>query len=371
MKKILAMLLSFMLVMSASITAFGATTSDVDKTLKSSVKFTYGDKTAFDISESKDYYLYLIAGEYDENIEKSYFNSVKQALDGGEQFDIGTLGLIISNMVLSLEDPTDFEGYNVLDMFEKAELSEYDNMYTYMYAADIAFLFDFDALGKQLCDTLISKYTMGKGTDFWGGYGTSPDDLAVFIITLSAYYEEYEAYIKDALTLLKAYNTEAGYDNYGANANSTALALAAFVSADDEAAANDAYSKLMLFYNKETGGFNSSFDDILATKDAIFGLSYYWLLADIDDDTDDDENDNSTVTDNEEKPANPIVNIKDKTDTDNSASANKNNADSVKTENEQKTQLKSPATGAGTVAFALITMLSAGGVMLVSRKKEN
>ncbi len=66
---------------------------------------------------------------------------------------------------------------------------------------------------------------MGAGTDFWGGWGTSADDLSVFIITLSTYYEEYTAYIEDALTLLKAYNTDAGYDNYGANANSTALAL--------------------------------------------------------------------------------------------------------------------------------------------------
>ena len=102
MKKVLAMLLTFMLVMSASITAFGATTTDVDKTLESSVKFAYGDKTSFDVSESKDYYLYLIAGEYDEKIKESYFSSVKKALDGGEKFDIGTLGLIISNIVLSL-----------------------------------------------------------------------------------------------------------------------------------------------------------------------------------------------------------------------------------------------------------------------------
>jgi len=103
MKKVLAMLLTFMIVMSASITAFGATTTDVDKTLESSVKFAYGDKTSFDVSESKDYYLYLIAGEYDEKIKESYFSSVKKALDGGEKFDIGTLGLIISNIVLLLK----------------------------------------------------------------------------------------------------------------------------------------------------------------------------------------------------------------------------------------------------------------------------
>ena len=106
-------------------------------------------------------------------------------------------------------------------------------MYTYMYATDIAFLLDLDALGKQLCDAVAAKYTKGVGTDFWSGYGTSPDDLAVFIITLSAYYDEYEELIEDAVTLLKSYNTDAGYDNYGANANSTALALAAYVSVFD------------------------------------------------------------------------------------------------------------------------------------------
>ncbi len=368
MKKILAALLSFVLVMSASITAFGATTTDVDKILESSVKYAYGDKDAFDVSESKDYYLYLLAGGYDEKIEKSYFNSVKEALDGGKAFDIGTLALIISNLVFSLEDPADFEGYDLLDMFEKAGVSAQDNIYSYMYAADIAYLFEYDELGKQLCDTFVSKYTMGTGTDFWGGWGTSADDLSVFIITLSTYYDEYEDYIKDAVTLLKAYNTDAGYDNYGANANSTALALAAYISVDDSRAAEDAYNKLMLFYNKETGGFKGSYDDIVATKDAILGLSYYWLIADIDDGT----NENPGSSDKEEKPTVPVVNIKDKTDNkENVSSDNKAKESSTKTEKEPQASAKSPATGAQTAALAAIAMLAAGGVMLAARKKED
>ncbi|MDE6111367.1 MAG: hypothetical protein K2F65_05565 [Eubacterium sp.] len=368
MKKFLAALLAIMLVMSASITAFGATTTDVDKAIESSVKFVYGDKKAFDVSESKDYYLYLMAGEYDEKIEESYFNSVKKALDDGKKFDIGTLGLIISNIILSLEDPTDFGGYDLLALFEKTELSENDNMYTYMYAADIAFLLDYEAISKQLCDAIISKYTMGKGTDFWGGWGTSADDLSVFIITLSTFDDEYKDYIDDALTLLKGYNTEAGYDNYGANANSTALALAAYSSVLDEEMAEDAYNKLMLFYNKETGGFTSDYDDALATKDAIYGLSYYWLIADFDDNfgDDDDYNDPSTGTDKEEKPVSPIVAIKDK---DNAASTNKTN--NVKEENEAKPPVKSPETGAETAFFALFTMIAAGGVMVAAKKKED
>lgn len=370
MKKFLAALLSFVLVMSASITVFGATTTDVEKTLESSIKFVYGDKKSFDVSESKDYYLYLTAGEYDEKIAETYLNSVKTALDGGEQFDIGTLSLIISNLVLSLEDPNDFEGYNLVELFGKTAPGENDNMYTYMYATDVAFLFDFEDLGKQLCDILVSKYTKGTGTDFWGGWGTSADDLSVFIIALSVYYDDYKEYIDDAAALLKTYNTEAGYDNYGANANSTALALAAYVSLGDEALAEDAYNKLMLFYNKETGGFTSNYDDALATKDAIFGLSYYWIIADPDDNTDD--NNNSTGTGNEEKPAKPIVNTNDKTDKEEPSSADKADANSVQEKkDEPQAPAKSPATGAGTAAFALFTMLAAGGVMAVTRKKEN
>ena len=377
MKKILAALLSFVLVMSASITAFGATTTDVEKPLESSIKFVYGDKKAFDVSESKDYYLYLIAGEYDEQIAEAYLNSVKTALDNGEKFDIGTLGMIISNVILSLEDPTDFNGYDLLALFEKTELSENDNLYTYMYATDIAFLLEDEAIGKQICEKMISKYTMGVGTDFWGGWGTSADDLSVFIITLSAFDDAYADYIKDALTLLKGYNTEAGYDNYGANANSTALALAAYTSVLDEDAAEDAYNKLMLFYNKETGGFTSNYDDVLATKDAIFGLSYYMLLADFDFGDDDDSNKPVTEPDKEEKPVSPVVNIKDKNDKENTSSSDKSETNSIKTEtssvkpeNEPQAPVKSPATGAESAAFALLAMVAAGGVMVATKKKD-
>lgn len=358
MKKFLAVLLAVMLVMSASITAFGATMTEVGNTLESAAKFVFDGKTSFDVTESRDYYLYLISGDYDEKIEKTYLDSVKKALDDGTKFDIGTLGLIISNLLMSLEDPSEFGGYDLLDMFEKTALSESDNMYTYMYAADIAFLFDYPDLNKQLCDTIISKYTKGVGTDFWGGYGTSADDLAVFILTLCNDYDTYKEYIDDAVTLLKAYNTEAGYDNYGANANSTALALAAFSALDDKEAADDAYNKLMLFYDEKTGSFTSNYDDVLATKDAVFGLSYYVLLADFDlDDWGEAEDDPDIIV----KPVTPITSVADK---------NSNKDSTTKKENEPQAPVKSPATGASAAAFAMFAMAAAGGVMVVSKKKK-
>ena len=353
-----------MLVMSASITAFGATINEVGNTLESASKFVFSEKTAFDVSESKDYYLYLISGGYDEDIAKSYCDSVKRALDDGTKYDIGTLGLIINNIFMSLKDPEDFEGYNLLDTFGKTELSESDNMYTYMYATDIAFLFDFADLNKQLCDTILSKYSKGVGTDFWGGYGTSADDLAMFILTLSNEYDKYKEYIDDAASLLKTYNTEAGYDNYGANANSTALALAAFSAIEDQEAADDAYNKLLLFYDEKTGGFTSNYDDIMATKDAIVGLSYYVLLADFDfgDIKEDDDKQDEVA-----KPATPIASVADKNAGNDET---KNIKEENKTKNEPKAPQKSPNTGAGATAFAMFAMVAAGGVMVVTKKKD-
>ena len=360
MKKFLASLLAVMLVMSASITAFGATMTEVGNTLDSASKFAFGDKTSYDVSESKDYYLSLLAGNYDEDSAKSYCASVKKALDDGTKFDIGTLGLIISNIFMSLEDPEQFEGYNLLDMFEKTELSESDNMYTYMYAVDIALLFDYPDLSKQLCNTIISKYTKGVGTDFWNGYGTSADDLAMFILTLSNEYDKYKEYIDDAVALLKTYNTDAGYDNYGANANSTGLALAAFSVLEDQEAADDAYNKLMLFYDEKTGGFTSNYDDVMATKDAILGLSHYVFLADFDfGDLEEDEDDTTA------KPATPITSVADK-----NANKNETKKTEKKDKNEPKAPQKSPATGASATAFAMFTMLAAGGVMVVTKKKD-
>ena len=307
MKKFLAALLAVMLVMSASITAFGATTEDVEKVMSSAAAFAFGDTEVFEVKDSKDYYTYLLTAEdYDEDIDTAYLASVKKALDDGQTFDIGTLGIIISNLVLSLEDPEDFEGYNLVEMFEKTPLGEYDNLYTYGYAADIAFLYDLEDIGKALCDAWLAKYTMGVGTDLWG-WGSSPDDLAMFILTLSTFEEDYADYIEDALKLLQTYNTENGYDGgYGANADSTALALAAYSAMFEIDLANEAYEELMLFYNSETGGFNADYDPIYATKDALFGLSYYMLVK-IFDDIEFPEFPEDGEEEDSQKPTKPVV----------------------------------------------------------------
>lgn len=350
MKKVLSALLAVMLVMSASITAFGATVSDVEKPMKTAAQYIYGEKESFSAEDAKDFYLYLISGADAEGYKDKWCASVENAVENGNLSGIGNIALVIYDMILLGIDPTDINGTDLVQIFAETPLNEYDSPYLDMYAADIAFAFGLDTLGKQICDRLVSKYTIGTGTDFWNGYGTSADDLGVFIVAVSNYADDYKAYIEDALKLLKTYNTEKGYDNYGANANSTAYALAAAVCADDKEMADDAYSKLMLYYNRETGGFDSAYDDFISTQDAIFGLGYYLYYAEEDKPEENKPSDNTQIT---EKPS---VQQPEKT------------TDRVQESAKEK---RSPATGASTATAAVFAMFAAGGTIALSRKKSN
>ncbi len=347
MRKILSVLLAAMLITGTSVTAFGATVSDVKKPMETAVQYIYGEKESFSAEDAKDFYLYLVSGADADRYAEKWCESVEQTVENGTLSGIGNVALVLYDMLLLGKDPTDFGGTDLVALFAETPLNEYDNPYLDMYAADIACAFGLDMLGRQICDRLVSKYTIGKGTDFWGGYGTSPDDLGVFIAAVSNYADDYREYMEDAVTLLKAYNTETGYDNYGVNANSTAYALAAAVCAQDKEMADDAFGKLMLFYNSKTGGFDSEYNDFISTQDAIFGLSHYFCYAE----EDKPEPEKPGITQPAEKPSTQV---------------------SDKTENKvtnDKEEIKSPATGVSLfVPFA--AMLAAGGAMAVSGKRK-
>lgn len=354
MKKVFSALLALMLVMSASVTAFGATVSDVEKPLKSAADYLYSEKESFTAQESKDLYLYLVSGADGEKYQNGWCESVKQGLEDGTLSGIGNMALVIYDALMLGMDPTDFDGVNLVELFENTPLSEYDNPYLDMYAADIAVAFGLDEFGRKICDRLASKYTMGVGTDFWGGGFTGVDDLGVFVSALANYEEDYKAYIDDAIALIKTHNTDEGYDNYGANANSTAVALAAAVCVNDKAMADDAYHKLMLFYDEESGCFTSNYDDEIATKDAIFGLSYYLGMADKDE----------PVTD---KPSEPST----EQPTEKPAQKPAETAEPSEKPADKNEPAKSPATGASGISFSVFAILASGSVILAARKKEN
>lgn len=285
MRKILATLLAITLIMTASITAFGATKSDVEAKIKTSVAYAldgdYG-KDGYDVENAKYFLMYLKAGEAQDKYEEAYLASVKTALDNGTLAGVGSFGTTLSIMELLGVDARDFEGYNVVELFEATDVTENEySPYNYVYATEAAAAYGLDEYGRALCDQLVTYYILGEGTDFWGGYGTSPDDLAMFVLGLAPYADNYAKYISDALGLLETYNSDEGYTSWGeANADSTAYAMAAYSAVGNKEMADNAYDKLMLFYNEETGGFIASYDEVLSTTNALFGMEYYMNIFD-------------------------------------------------------------------------------------------
>lgn len=356
MKKVLAALLSLMLVISASITAFGATKGDVQEKIKSSVSYAldenYG-KDGYNVSNSKYFLMYVKSGADVSAYKAAWLESVKAALDDGSLTGVGNLGLVLCIMNQLDVNARDFEGCNLVDLFEKTDVSDNNySAYNYMYATEAAAVYGLDDYAKALCNQMLTYYTIGSGTDFWGGWGTSVDDLGAFIITLSVFADNYAEYIEDAFKLIEANNTDEGYSNYGANANSTAYALAAYSAVGNKAMADAAYDKLMLFYDAETGGFTAAYDEYIATADAIFGMKYYLNVAD------------------EDKPANEPA-TEQPAEKPTEAPANGEVTEKT-AESKAEDVKKSPATGAATgTALALAVMLMSGSAAIVVKKKDN
>ena len=368
MRKVLATLLAVMLIMTASITAFGATKSDVEAKIKSSVAFAiegnYG-QDGYRAGNSKYFLMYLKAGEDAEKYGEAYLASVKNALDNGTLFGVGSLGTVLSVFDQLGVDASDFEGYNVVEMFEKTDVTENEfSPYNYVYAAEAAATYGLDEYGKALCDQLATYYVFGEGTDFWGGWGMSPDDLAMFVLGLAPYAADYAEYIEDALEMLETYDSDEGYiSSWGeVNADSTALALAAYSAVGNKEMADAAYEKLMLFFDEETGGFTASYDEYYATADAIFGMEYYLPIADKDPEPE---------TPSEEEPITEEEGTK--------APAEENTAENTTAEDAtqapaapEKTPAKSPVTGAmGGTAVAFASIALAGAAAMLAKKKES
>lgn len=360
MKKILAALLTVMLVMTASVTAFGATKSDVDKKIQTAAAYAldgcYG-KDGYTVENSKYYLMYLKAGGSSEEYEKDFLDSVRRKLGEGTLSGVGTIGRTIEIISLLGADPRNFEGSDLAAALEAADPADNEGTpYSYLDGVEAAKLLGLDERGKKLCDQMLTYYKMSEGTDFWGGYGTSPDDLAVFVLTLAAYADDYGKYIADAVSLIETYNSDGGYTSYGeANADSTAYVLAAYSALNDKEHADAAYGKLMLFFNDETGGFTGSWDDYYATSDALFGLEYYAEIADAD------------------EPAQPETEPETKPDTETPTqqATQKPAEEKPAAKPADKNENKSPDTGsAGGAALIAAAAAAACALCAFARKKD-
>lgn len=351
MKKVLAALLAVMLVMTTSITAFGADFDDVAQRMESGAFYAFDDTyglSGFDVSASKDFNIYVKSFSDTDKYAGIYISSVKEALGNGTCTD-GILALVIENFLYLDEDVEDFYGYNLVKLFTDTDVTAYaSNAYYYTYAIETASILGEDDYAKKLCDQYLTYYTMGTGTDFWSGYGTSPDDLAMFVIGIGQYAEDYKDYVDDALKLLETYYTADGYSNYGANADSTALALAAYSVVGNKEKADQVYDLLQKFYDESTGGYKSDYDPHYATADAVYGMEHYLPLSDLNMDFPDDPE----VTEKTEKSENSVSTTK--------ADESKNSAK------------KSPKTGSSSVfAFSAAAIFTAGAAIALSKKRKD
>lgn len=353
MKRFLASLLCAILVVSTSITVFGATKNDVQEKINSSVAYAfdgYYGKGGYDETETKQLYYQAFSGADISRYTDKYFSDIQDMINSGAFTGLDKLGLALNIMYFTNTDPSDFNGVNLLKLFENTSVDEYGgNAYYLQYASNAAAYYGLDDFAKKICDKMLEFYTMGSGTDFWGGYGTSVDDLATFVLTLAPYNAVYQEYINDAFALIEQYYTENGYDNYGANANSTALALAAYSAVGNKEKADSVYNILINnFFDESTGGFKSDYDEYYATSDAVYGMSFYINIA--------DENSSKPSTESGES-------------TTNSSSDNKTNSSESTDKNTSKT---SPNTGNGGAVFSALTAMAfAGAAVIYLTKKHN
>lgn len=282
MKKIISSLVAMLLVLSCTFSAFAAQATDVRAKMDTAVKYSFDDyyeENGFEAYDAAAYLKYLKTGS--KNALKygdAFASSVDYAIEEGIS-DICNLAVFIQAFDILGKDTTDLS-----TIFKAAKPNKEDNPFSYFYAVETAKSLGDDALAKEICDFMIENYyILGEGTDFWGGWGTSADDLSAFILALAYYQNDYAKYVNDAVTILETFNSETGYGYGGAgNADSTAYALAAYSAILNKDMADKAYDKLVKFYNAETGGFNGEWDELLSTRNAIFGLQYYLPIADVE-----------------------------------------------------------------------------------------
>ena len=121
MKKFLAALLSVMIVMCASVTAFGATKSDVNKVVNTSVAYAFDGKYSqggYTIANAKNFYILAKSGADVSAYKDAFFASAKDAAAAGTLTDVGTLGEIITIADKLGMNPENIDGVNYVEMLK-------------------------------------------------------------------------------------------------------------------------------------------------------------------------------------------------------------------------------------------------------------
>lgn len=261
-------------------------------------EFLFGSKDKFAVDESVDF-LKLIRSGYDVSRFADYYAQLveanllshggklkvsKQVYDEGtgqtvtdNYEDLGAYGAVILVLTELGYDTTSFNGYNINEAFEAAAIDDTTrpNPYHYQYAIEAAS----PARAKAFIDDFIANgYTLGSGLNYWG---YNCDNTCHFLVAIAPYAADYPDYVTDAKNVIKTYLLEEGYycDPMWAplaNADSTALAMAAFASVGDTEDAFSAYKLLVDKHESKTGIFRygDEAENYFATMDALYSLYY-------------------------------------------------------------------------------------------------
>lgn len=296
-KKVLSVLLALSMIFSISVYAFAVEETDlydIMKEIEASYAFVTADIEKFTLDDAVNYYYYTLATEtaiefYDDfkadvlaNLEA---NDGKLVSSYGE--NITTYAAVLGIAVNCCDNPTEFGGYNLVELLANADKSTVSSPYYYNIVIPVASIYCDEEFTKNLCDDFVNNYyVMGEGMNN-GGY-TGCDDTAMFISAISqSYLEGYDEVLEDALKVLDTYKVDGGYcynPIWGTevSANSTALALMAeseyyiYCGIEENTIENltAVYNDLMKLKGEEKGSFQG-YNEISSTNDVLKALPSY------------------------------------------------------------------------------------------------
>lgn len=221
MKKAISVIISFCIVLSISLTAFGAEnpkSQKIEAQTKGAADYLTYAITEFTAEQAVEYLSYSNSAKDMSSYDDAFLQSVKDNLDanGGRLIIYGSESMVTYASVIQIldnlgKDATDFYGYNLEELMLSMDASApLDNPYYYKTIIPAAHSIDgAESFARQLCDTFISTYyVMGEGMNYWG-YGC--DNTANFIAALSVFADDYREYLDDAFTVLETYKVNGGY----------------------------------------------------------------------------------------------------------------------------------------------------------------
>lgn len=285
MKKLISVTLAICVALTSLFTGIYAmadskvTSSDVKTKINESAIYLMSvKKTGFTVDNVGSLNSFIRAGVNMSDYKAEFAKSVKENLDSNGGKIQSTVGYdannnwapikgesagVYANVILALDslgyNAKSFEGYNIVSAFENVKLvKDNENQYLFSSIFTVANKYGLKDYLKKAQNFLVNNYyEFGTGST----YSTSTDSTSQFVIAVAP-YAGYQSFVDDALASIENFKKDGGYlfnfDNtYGepmVNADSTALALAAYSAANNLDKAQKIYTELSAFECKDTKG---------------------------------------------------------------------------------------------------------------------